>query len=231
MDGIEIGQSLADLSDVVDGGLFASGGGGPHITNGLEKPPRHIDLVLPRRAEIDVAEQGPLHVAAEKGLPAVAVKTSLDVRHQPGDEAIPLVHGLDLFLNLDLGSFLPDERLVMTDGDTAHQGAADAAPELLDLNVVPGRRRPVADQLLQMQVLVKLQAFTGEDEQRGLPDVEDRITDPLQEFCDEEMRDDEARILSRPHDAAKGLRERLPVLPVELAETFRRIVRPGQDPG
>src|SRR5215467_5688165 len=75
-----------------------------------------------------------------------------------------------------------------------------------------------------MQVLVKLQAFTGEDEQRGLTDVEDRITDPLQEFCDEEMRDDEARILSRPHEAAKALRERLPVLPVELGLAATRVL-------
>src|SRR5262249_3437119 len=209
-------QALADLADVVDGRPLARGGRGPHVANGLEKPSRHADLVLPWRAEIDVTEQGSLHVAAEEGLPAIAVETSLHVRHEPGHEPIPLLHGPDFLLDLGLGAFLPEERRLLPDRDPAHQGPADAAPERLDLHLVSRGRHTVADELLEMQILVELQALAGEDEQRGFANVENGVADPFQELGDEEMGDDEAGILSRSREASEGLRESLAVLPIEL---------------
>src|SRR5215813_7462767 len=135
-----------------------------------------------------------------------------DVGHEARDDPVPRVHLPDLLVDLALVTFLPDKRLARADRDAADARAADPAPDLPEVELALGVRRDRASDVLEVEVLVELEALAGEDEERRLADVQDRVADALQELRHEEVRDDEGRIRMRLGDA--------------LQEAFRRLAQP-----
>src|SRR5919106_2655922 len=115
-------------------------------------------------------------------------------------------------------AFLPDEPPALADLDPSDPGATDAAPDLVDVDgrLLPRRRRHWPHQLLEVQVLVQLEPLAGQDEQRRLADVQDRVADSLQELGHEQVRDEEGGILVGLPQAAEGLGQRLAILAVQV---------------
>ena len=140
----------------------------------------------------------------------------LDVGHEPRDDPVPRLHLADLLVDLPLVTLFPDQGLALADRDTADARAADASPDLAEVERALGVRRDGAGHLLQVEVLVQLEALAGQDEERRLPDVQDRVADPLEEFRHEEIRDDERRILMRLREASKRFLQGVAILAIEL---------------
>src|SRR5262249_49570930 len=141
------------------------------------------------------------------------------------NDPIPRVHLTDLFVDLPLVALLPDQRLALADGDASDPRAADAAPDLAEVDRALAVRAQGAGHLLQVQILVQLEPLAGEDEERRLADVQDRVTDALEELRDEEVRDHERGILIRLGETTKRVLERVAVLAVELDLALARVLR------
>ncbi len=109
VDRVEIGQPLADLVDVVDRRRLLDHGGQPHLAHRAQESPRGPQLVVPAPGEVDVAQQRAVEEAAQERLAAVRLHARLHVRHQAGDDAVPLLHLADLGLDLPAVALLPDE--------------------------------------------------------------------------------------------------------------------------
>jgi hypothetical protein len=85
-------------------------------------------------------------------------------------------------------------------------------------------RRDRAGHLLEVQVLVQLQPLAGQDEERRLADVQDRVADALEELRDEEVRDHERGIGMGLGEAAERLLQRVAVLAVEIELAAARVL-------
>ena len=212
----ELRQPLPDLSGVVDPRRLLHERGRPDIADGLEQTLGRADLLLPAPRDVDVAQQAPAQELAEEREPAVLAVACLDVGHEPRDDPVPRLHLADLLVDLPLVTLFPDQGLALADRDTADARAADASPDLAEVERALGVRRDGAGHLLQVEVLMQLEPLAGQDEERRLPDVQDRVPDPLEEFRDEEIRDDERRILMRLSEASKRFLQGVAVLAIEL---------------
>src|SRR5215471_15488978 len=183
----ELRQALADLPGVVDPRRLLHERDRPDVADGLEEPARRADLVVPVARDVDVAQQAPAKELAEEREPPFLAMARLDVGHEAGDDPVPRIHLADLFLDLPLVAFLPDQRLTLADRDPADARAADAAPDLAEVDLARAVGRQRVGRVLEVQVLVKLEPLAGQDEQRRLADVQDRVADPLEELGDEEV--------------------------------------------
>src|SRR5215475_2886866 len=110
-----------------------------------------------------------------------------DVGHEARDDPVPRVHLPDLLVDLALVALLPDQGLARADRDAADARAANPAPDLPEVERAFGVRHDRAGDLLEMEVLVELEPLAGEDEERRLADVQDRVADTLQELRHEEV--------------------------------------------
>jgi len=72
---------------------------------------------------------------------------------------------------------------------------------------------------------MQLEPLAGQDEERRLPDVQDRVADPLEELRDEEIRDDERRILMRLGEASKRFLQGVAILAIELELAAAGVLR------
>jgi hypothetical protein len=71
---------------------------------------------------------------------------------------------------------------------------------------------------------VQLQPLAGEDEQRRLADVEDRVAHALEKLRHEQVGDDEGRILPGLGEALERLLERVTILAIELRLARARVL-------
>src|SRR2546427_571050 len=120
---------------------------------------------------------------------------------------------------------LPEVVIARTGGDAGAPGAPEPAPDLAEVQGALGARNDGAGHVLEVEVLMELEPLAGQDEERRLADVQDGVADPLKELRDEEIRDDERRVLIRAREPPEGLEERLAILAVQRGLALARVLR------
>ena len=90
MHGVEIGEAIGDLADVVDAGRLGGSRPQPHVADRLEETAGGPDLLFPRSGQVDVAEEPAVQELSEERLPTALAMIGDHVRDQLGHHSIKL---------------------------------------------------------------------------------------------------------------------------------------------